>query len=664
MSLNMDLSSASTELVRSSGVKMLIVWIALVVVISTIVLSWGSKMSIAAGVFLGVVALFAIFAWTSARSVVDGFGPLDQVSDSVLEIKKKKTDPMLPAIIQYFSSGAGSYVISEQEFSVFWHPSTKDYQEAYLGPSGALSQWKIDDITCTDRTSRLSFNAVERSQIDAIISDSPNSEDCRVYIDDCVYSANRIALNLKCAVKTTELRELVLEMHSEDIAAQTLVMLRPFFVRVGGNAHQLFRVKYEESSFDSADMEAVVVQVRLEKDARWDGISAATLESPTEMGMHTVICYYLNYLMPRAIFAGDATHVLHSATVVATGATGAAEMSGKLTSLPNSVTKLLGVSVRLQENMEPLATVDIPDGPGRRRSFSAPGGLTATIACYTRDLLLVCAISPKRVVLHRYQNVPQLAYKLSRTLDAFEAAHQALPFTRTAIPNFADAAGRLLPGSVVSNLQTKLSDVANNATDISKALFAVPESPSPISDTLMTFPDQALQPGDKITSGDKRFTLTYEHNGELVLRSGMRMIWSSLTGNISLYRPGSCRLDKSGILSLRDQNGRVYWYSSPKPLTSQMRQPLRLVVTNRGSIEVRDSIDKFAHWIRSESTPHSGYAWFSTCEQASAAYALANAAAISTASMGGQVEMTPWIHWRYHGGRDVMRLHWPGPECE
>jgi len=118
----------------------------------------------------------------------------------------------------------------------------------------------------------------------------------------------------------------------------------------------------------------------------------------------------------------------------------------------------------------------------------------------------------------------------------------------------------------------------------------------------------------------------------------------------------------SGVITLQDARGKTYWRSSLTPLPAVAR-PYRMVVSDSGAIEVWGKFGGGAYWTRSEKNGDAGYASFDTCELASEAYASANAAAIEASTLGGRVTVTPWIHYRYRGGRD-MGLHWPGAYCE
>jgi hypothetical protein len=212
---------------------------------------------------------------------------------------------------------------------------------------------------------------------------------------------------------------------------------------------------------------------------------------------------------------------------------------------------------------------------------------------------------------------------------------------------------------------------AQSGSSLARAMFASPESPDATSDTLLAFPTQALSASDSVRSFNGRFTLKYTISGSLMLLDEMLcknngIVWSSLTDNISKIPPGIASINgNTGVITLRDKYGQVYWSSTLDrlvPANTFGVTPFRVVVTDQGAIEIRGRDEK-VYWERGTRNQTPGFAFYPTCEQAAAAYAKTNADAIQEATRGGQLTVTPWLHYSRYGGRDVMNLYWPGPPC-
>jgi hypothetical protein len=85
-----------------------------------------------------------------------------------------------------------------------------------------------------------------------------------------------------------------------------------------------------------------------------------------------------------------------------------------------------------------------------------------------------------------------------------------------------------------------------------------PTPPPTGPDTLL--PNQSLSAGGAISSGDQRFTFTYQGDGNLVLyQAGVGAIWSSGTAGSSV---GRLTMQDDGNLVIYDGNGGAVWHTS------------------------------------------------------------------------------------------------------
>jgi len=715
MAVSFDLHSSITELARGSAVVMLFT---LTLILSVTVMFTrsvysgsgapsGSHVSSIAFVAVAVVFISAVVLWQCTRiSTRDAFIAYDDLglegdrramrnlNAATLELRMRKTDVMLPAIASFFCSGSPRLTeLSATTFRVFWQPSASDMSGQFL-KGGEYTPWTIDDVSCSDRVSKLPMDAMAHPEVDAVVRDAANPVDCRVFIDDGVYVCNKAALSMWAEVVNSS----VLRLKTAHVGTQTLMLLRPCLVRVGGATTRLFRVEYgapghDGNAFDSADASKTHVTLRLSDASRWDDRGSF---DPPSAGTTTVVCYYLSYQMPRAALQGHMSVKMHAATAVVAGGHTPTRDTGGLDKV--HVSDVMGIDGWSSPVSVPVLTLtayrDIATVTAGGQTFRMPAGSRATIATYTADAIVAAAVFDDRVVLRRFQPlrrecnyIPVNNGGVPRTNSGISGISDISSITTSAIPNLADFATRVrgLGGNVVASVQLGALALASaGASDAARLLLSVPDAPPTTSNTLLAYPKQCLPAGRHITSANGKFVVAYNRDGSLGVQkktpdtncagtggsgsapSDFDYTWSSQTAKVvskAALAPGLARIDAaSGVITLQDARGTTYWRSSLTPLPADAR-PYRMVASDTGSIEVWGAFGGGPYWTRSGGNGNAGYALFDTCELASAAYADANAAAILASTLGGRVTVTPWIHYRYRGGRD-MGLHWPGAHCE
>lgn len=549
--------------------------------------------AVASGAVVAFLVVLAILAWIKARS--EGFA----VMESTKILRTKKTDAMVPAIAQFFSSGAPAVYKSDiSTYGVFWQPSAGDYQSTFVRGAGG-SKWSIDDITCIDRVSKLPMRIIA-SPIDSIMSEAPSPNNCRVFIDGNVYVAHRNAILARCKVAQSGPWNMLLHLERDNLATRNIMLLRPFFVRVGGMGGQLFRVVYghgDGMDYDSA-ASSEFATLKLQTAPQWDNLEGSGAYGPPKsLGVHAVICYYMSYQMPRAGLAGTSNDI-KACSLVVPGTGGVSRMVGRVYDARRRVyVRKLLMEMRVSTSPQAVTNIRLM---GARSTYSVPAG-NFTVATYTRDCLIIASISENRTIVKRFHNLPvPCKYRLVHRSHALQHAHGGVAFPKTSIPNFAVVSGRLQSGGMSSTVDRKVIESATNASPLAKSLFATPDAPDPASDTLLAFPRQALPPGARITSRNEKFFLAYEHAGSLVLRSAINcddnILWSSKTDHATTSSAGMCRLDPaSGVITLQDKRGQVYWRSSPRALPGKDtfgHAPFRLTLTDRGFVETRGANDK------------------------------------------------------------------------
>lgn len=668
--LYIDFSSSITELMRGSGFLMLIIWLIIVVLSVMMALDSGAGAMKIVGMCLVAVVIFVAVIWLliqlSRRDTFIENRALAQVTQATNTLRQIKTDQIVPIVSQFFASGRQSVVQGDMtKFRVFWQPSVRDYQATFVN-GAPPSRWTIEDVACIDRDSRVPLDALDSAPTSAIMSDPPNPRDCNLSIDDGMYAFERSALVLDCWTSAAGAKNQIwLHAKRDSIATKALMLMRPSLLRVGGIGFRLYVVDY--GSRDGLDYDSGAAgefaMLRLRAADAWDHLSGASSLPPTERGQHQVISYYVAYKERRPIYAGKTDIELHAATVLVAGGSGSSTMYRRTGAAAHQRLPLLSLNVTQRSGAPNAATVALQNGA---RRYAFVGGSTATIVTWSRDVVVMCALSPDRVRVKRiHHNVPMCAYNLSGSgEDGMADAHPKLQFPRTAIPCLVDVWGRMDPSVILASRSERTSEMARNATGLARALFATPDSPPPDSNTLLAFPDNVLLPGKYLISSNRQHTLTLDLNGQLTLRRGRTVRWSSKTPNMARPGPGKLTLDKgTGVLTLKDSRGGDYWYSAVRQLSDHLSPPFRLVLTDEGEIEVRGA-DARVYWARGssdESGQQSGYPWFDTCAMASRAYGLANREIIAKSPAPN---VTPWVHWRYRGGRDVLHLHWPGVQCE
>lgn len=649
--------------------------------------------------FIAVVVVFisAMLMWQGTRiSTRDAFaaGIVDDparamrhLNAATLELRMRKTDVLLPAIASFFCSGSPRLTrLAATSFRVFWQPSVADMNAQFV-EGAARTPWTIDDVACSDRVSKLPFDALAHPHVDAVVRDAANPADCQVYIDDGVYVLNKTALSMWAEVIGGGS---ILRMRRAAVGTQTLMLLRPCLLRIGGSMTRLFTVQYDAPGFDgmeydSADTSQQFATLRIRDASRWDDMGSF---DPPAAGVSNVVCYYMTYQKPRAALQGDPTSLVYAATTAVAG--GYTPNSEGLREPHVATVRQAGRETPVLELSAFRDTATVTAGG---KTFRMPAGDRATIATYTSDCVIAAAVFRDRVVVRRFLPLStECAYFPIRTgtgtgpgtgtaNDAITAGNMR----STAIPNLADFATRVrggLESGMAESARSEAVSLANNASSVARLLLSTPAAPLPTSNTLLPYPEQCLPVGSRITSANGKFVVGYNHDGSLGVQAKTRgacaecpataktdavaYSWSSQTAKVvsrAALTPGMARIDgASGVITLQDARGKTYWRSSLTPLPAVAR-PYRMVVSDSGAIEVWGKFGGGAYWTRSENNGDAGYASFDTCELASEAYASANAAAIQASTLGGRVTVTPWIHYRYRGGRD-MGLHWPGAYCE
>jgi hypothetical protein len=602
----------------------------------------------------------------------------NNVSASIVSLRRKKTDVLLPAIAPFFCSGSKKSIqLSATSFRVFWQPSVGDLRGEFVTRDPKKSTWTIDDVSCIDRTSKLPARALTQLPPDAELRDAPEAKDCRVYIDDGTYQMQKRVISTWCEFVP---RSNLLRMKPGDIGTQTLMLLRPCLVRVGGTAHRLYRVDYSMpgtngAAYDSGSADPYAT-LRLQDGSRWDEEGTFAAPGP---GVHPIVCYYLSYDMPRAAFAGNPNKLMHSASAIVSGFTtdAAPRASSVHGYVQNQKQKRAIMTLAVERDVATITT--------QGQVFKMPAGLSATVATVTDDCVVAAAISPDRVSVRRFQPLTtRCAFTLADERDSEAPAADTAPalvrklprFSATCIPNLADLASRIqgVADSAVTMIGLDVTTVARTASPLARNMFTTPDPPPPSSNTLEASPHQSLPAGSHITSANGLHALAYTQRGDLVVTPAAtvnelapRPTWSSKTGAVlakSGAGAGLCALDAfTGVLTLHDARGEVYWRSSNRPLPSAA-QPYRAIISDKGAVEVWGRFGRGAYWTRGgQGGGDSGYAWFGTCELASDAYGEENADAIEEATLGGRISVTPWMHYDNRGGRDVLGLHWPGPPC-
>jgi hypothetical protein len=648
--------------------------------------------------FIAVVVVFisAMLMWQGTLiSTRDAFAveivddparAMRHLNDATLELRMRKTDVLLPAIASFFCSGSPRLTrLAATSFRVFWQPSAADMNVQFVKGAKA-TPWTIDDVACSDRVSKLPFDALAYPQVDAVVRDAANPADCQVYIDDGVYVLNKTALSLWTEV----IGGSVLRMRRGDVGTQTLMLLRPCLLRIGGSMTRLFTVKYDAPGYDgleydSADKSNDFATLRIRDASKWDDMGSF---EPPAAGVANVVCYYMTYQKPRAALQGDPTSLVYTATTAVAG--GYTPNSEGMSEPHVATVRQAGRDAVVLELSAYRDTATVTAGG---KTFRMPAGDRATIATYTSDCVIAAAVFRDRVVVRRFLPLAtECAYFPIRdsptTGTGGNVINDIISFGNmrsTSIPNLADFATRVrggLESGMAESARSEATSLASNASSIARLLLSTPDAPLPTSNTLLPYPDQCLPVGSHITSANGKFVVAYNHDGSLGVQAKTRdacaecpataktdafaYTWSSQTAKVvsrAALSPGMARIDgASGVITLQDSRGKTYWRSSLTPLPAVAR-PYRMVVSDSGAIEVWGKFGGGAYWTRSENNGNSGYASFDTCELASDAYASANAAAIEASTLGGRVTVTPWQHYRYRGGRDIG-LHWPGAYCE
>ncbi|KAG1657905.1 hypothetical protein FOA52_005826 [Chlamydomonas sp. UWO 241] len=654
---------------------------------------------------IAAIVLITLTAWFHFSLATEQFltSDIKVIDASIVSLRRRKTDVLLPAIAPFFCSGSRTSAgLASTTFRVFWQPSAGDLRGEFVTGTRSSAAWTIDDVACIDRTTKLPARALTQLSPDSVLRDATNPKDCHVFIDDGTYRMQKCVLSMWCEfIPGSKL----LRLKPGDIGTRTLMLLRPCLIRIGGSANRLYRIDYtmpgtNGASYDSKPLGAAsdpasdpLVTLRLESGAQWDSDG---MFAPPQEGVHPIVCYYLAYEMPRAVFAGNMQKLIHSATVLVGGYTEAAAaprvstvygnvtVSGNVTGSTDTgaTAKVPIITIEVDRD---VATITVQGGD----VFRMPAGQSATVATVTDDCVVAAAISPDGVSVRRFQPLnTRCAYTLSQPRDSTAPAPDTAPalvrklprFASTCIPNLADLASRItgVVDSAIAMLGLDVKTMARSSSPLAKQMFMIPDPPPPTSNELKAH--QALPPGAHITSKNGKYLLEYTREGNLVVSDVSNVspvsslftasddtpIWTSATGRV-LARSGGgagvCRLAATtGVLTLQDARGTVYWRSSIAPLPPAA-QPYRAVISDQGAVEVWGRFGGGAYWKR-DSVGDRGYAWFETCELASDAYGEANATEIQKSTLGGRISVTPWMHYDNRGGRDVLGLHWPGPPCE
>jgi len=509
-----------------------------------------------------------------------GSGVVDQIHRSHMQV-------YAPLIAPFFGQGTPqNAATATQTYFVWWEPAIPEVANIIVQPASTPTKTAtIDDFSCVDRDILIPPSILAPSEAHLVDSASA-SRTCNVFIGDCAYAMRKVAIKVKWEIENQHLK-----LQRGDVAARTIILLRPCAIRIGADG-PLFRVVWTATSVNGGD-----VSVSVSFDSETEGglklpivpFGDSSLPPP-----HTAIlvCYYLTYVEPRMGIPKTVPRQVASLMCcpVATSATSVStrDAAGSVVLSCTVAQDATMATIRLNAQ-----TVNVPTWKN-----------SCLVVTWATDCLSIACFSSKRVTLTRMA-VPRCSYSVADP-DAIDAPAQGAPrsvagrIRSTSIPNLADLATRLYPPESPSQ---QLSSM------MSRMIPASPLAPAALGSVLRGGGmDRALRPGSVLTSPNGKWTLELLHDSRLVIRSRAnpthpREIGAAQPSIRDSIRPVACILDDSkGTISLIGEVAAaggagkiVYWTSSTDGETETMSTspppgtgsfPFELRMTDNGAAQV------------------------------------------------------------------------------
>ncbi len=488
-------------------------------------------------------------------------------------------------------------------FFVSWNPTISEIADAALAGS-TQSPSTIEDLSCVERESLVPPSVLVPSE-SATYESSNASANCQVFIGDCAYAMQKVAIRVECYVDSIGTGP-VLVMDRRDVGARTLMLLRPCAVRIESDG-PICGVLWDDArgpdgtNYDSGSANPTA------KLALEDAASTLSPASPPiaidpekKLRSQVIVCYYLAYREPRMGLPKSVAREI--ATIICDGLKSVVvKNEAGAPVLDCTVTAASGIqTARIRYHGSNTHSVVRQVWPNSN-----------LVVTWATDCLFIACISRNRVSLERVIAPTRCSYTVSDP--------NAIARLSSAIPNLCDLASRLYPpDSSAAQLTRIMSGTLNdNRTMTRMGVAATPLAPVALGSILKGGPEYALRVGSVVTSPNGKWMLKLQEDSRLVIISRAdptqpHEIGSAQPPLRGKVIPVQCVVnDLTGAISLIGKTSAgspatiVYWTtnrptsSAAPPPSGTGSPPFELRMTDSGAAQVWGKYANKPLWSRS-----------------------------------------------------------------